>query len=114
MNKRDSESLVDKHNESLLVMPVLFSNNGYDVTVCDPPYANYKWVPDLSIYDDYPEIDAYITDGSFSAVEQQQYIVSANMRNFFCFSLIMPPIIFAITTIATSITAIPKITDQTA
>ena len=72
MNKRDQELLVDKHNESLKVMPVLFDQNDYNVTVCDAPYANYKWIPDLSIYDEYPEIDKYITKGYFTSKENKQ------------------------------------------
>lgn len=87
MNKRDEESLKDKHNEALKVMPVLFSQNGYDVTVCDAPYANYQWIPDLSIYDDYPEIDTYITEGQFGNEESKADRVVSNLRNFFCFSL---------------------------
>ena len=87
MNKRDNELLADKHNEALKVMPVLFSENGYDVTVCDPSYANYSWIPDLSIYDDYPEINTYITKGKFGDEQQKQHSIDANCRNFFCFSL---------------------------
>lgn len=87
MNKNDSKSLKEKHNEALKVMPVLFAQNQYDVTVCDPSYANYQWIPDLSIYDEYPDIDAYLTRGRFNTEEHQKYIVNANMRNFFCFSM---------------------------
>lgn len=66
MNKRNTESLKDKQNESLKVMPVLFLNNGYDVTVGNPTYANYKWIPDLSIYNDYPQIYTYNTCGKLN------------------------------------------------
>jgi len=87
MNKRDGESLKDKHNESLKVMPVMFLENGYRVTVCDAPYANYKWIPDMSMYDDYPEIETYITKGYFGATEMKEQVVTGNLRNFFCFGL---------------------------
>lgn len=87
MNKRDNEPMVKKHNEALLVMPVLFSQNKYDVTVCDPTYANYSWIPDLSIYNDYPEIDAYVTGGKFQSDEQKEQSNIINRRNFFCFSI---------------------------
>lgn len=87
MNKRDTEKLVDKHNEALKVMPVLFAENGYDVTVCDPPYANYQWIPDLSIFDGHPQISSYITGGRFADVEQLCATVKTMKRNFFCFSL---------------------------
>ncbi len=87
INKRDRESLKSKHNESLKVMPVLFSDNGYNVTVCDAPYANYQWIPDMSIYDEYPEINTYITKGYFGNTEMKQQTIQNNYRNFFCFSL---------------------------
>ncbi len=88
MNKRDDESLVSKQNEALKVMPTLFAQNGYEVTVCDPPLANYKWVPDLSIYDDYPEINTFITKGKFSEEEDKVQKREDLHRNFFLFSLL--------------------------
>ena len=87
MNKRSDEPLVEKHNEALRVMPVLFSQNGYETSILDPVYANYQWLPDLSIYDAYPEIDAYLTNGVFVDGAQRQAEIDANYRNFFCFSL---------------------------
>lgn len=87
MNKRGEEPLVSKHNEALLLMPVLFSQNGYTVTVCDAPYANYQWIPDLSIFDEYEDIQTYITDGRFVEPERKQLGFQNNHRNFFCFSL---------------------------
>lgn len=87
MNKRSDESLASKQNEANKVMPVLFLENGYDVTVCDPKYTNYAWIPDLSVYDEYPEIDAYITEGQFSGPEQKEQAIQKNHRNFFCFSI---------------------------
>lgn len=95
INKREDEKLVDKHNEALKVMPVLFSQNGYDVTVCDVPYANYQWIPDMSIYDEWPEIDTYITEGLFVEEEIKQIATSNNLRNFFCFSLMKVMPLFA-------------------
>ena len=56
INLRTRESISQKYNESLLLMPVLFSQNGYDVTVIDPPYAGYSENSDLSIYNDYPNV----------------------------------------------------------
>lgn len=87
MNKRDNESLVSKHNESLKVMPVLFANNNFKVTVCDPVYANYQWIPDLSIFNEYENIDAYITKGKFGDVSQKEAVIQNNNRNFFCFGI---------------------------
>mgnify|MGYP003301223178 CR=1 FL=1 len=87
MNKRTEESLVSKHNEALKVLPVMFSENNYEVTVCDATYANYQWVPDMSIYDEYPEIDTYITEGKFSDPTSKEYQIAINKRNFFCYSI---------------------------
>ena len=87
MNRRDSVKMIDKHNEAVKLLPVLFNNHGYGVTVCDAPYANYKWIPDLSIFDPYPEIRKYLTKGSFGTEYDQEASINNNLRNFFTFSL---------------------------
>ena len=89
MNKRDQESLESKHNEALKVMPVLFRNHGFETTVCDPSYAGYSWIPDLSIYDEYPEINKYITIGRHPDDPQQAAATTDESRyhNFFCYSI---------------------------
>ena len=87
LNKRNSELLSEKHDEALKVMPVLFLEEGYEVTVCDPPLANYQWFPDLSIYDDYPEISTCVTSGIFTSAEEKAAVIENNHRNFFCFSI---------------------------
>ena len=93
INERAGESLVDKHNEALKVMPVLFSQNGYNVTVIDPSYANYQEIPDISIYDDHPEINRYLALGKYSIFDENadstgsDSLKSTLNRNFFCFSL---------------------------
>jgi hypothetical protein len=48
--------LVEKHNQALLVLPRIFMENGYQVTVTDQSWANYNYKADLSIYDAYPQI----------------------------------------------------------
>lgn len=95
LNKRDSEFLVDKNNEALKVMPVLFSENGFDVTVCDPTYAGYQEIPDTSIYDEYPDIDVYITKGRYADETLSKQKSDLKSRNFFCYSLTkISPLIF--------------------
>ena len=89
MNRRSDEPLVKKHNEALLLMPELFSDAGYRVTVFDPPYANYRMPTDLSLYRDLPGVRAYSTiHGTFNnengAAENADKLRS---RNFFCYSL---------------------------
>ena len=87
MNRRSNLPLAKKQNEALLLMPLLFDRNGYDVTVCDPSYANYKWHSDTSIYDPYPGISAHVTKGRYSNTATKALQIKANDRNFFCYSL---------------------------
>ena len=88
INKRKEESLAAKQNEALKVMPVLFDQNGYEVTVCDPVYANYQFTPDLSIYNDYPRIRRYNLRGRFSDSFAKERLKLENKRNFFCYGLL--------------------------
>ncbi len=87
INKRDTETLVSKQNEALKVMPSIFAENGYDVTVCDPPYANYAWNADISIYKGMENVKGYVTKGAFTEVDNKAAEINSNHRNFFCFSL---------------------------
>ena len=89
INERSDVTLVQKHNESLLTMPVLFSQEGYDVTVFDPPFAGYSTIPDLSIFDPYPEIEAYNTESGLfrDSNETDKDVMSTWKRNFFLYSV---------------------------
>ena len=96
LNARDDMSLESKHNEALKVMPVIFSEAGYTVTLCDPTYAGYQWTPDLSVFDDHPEFHCYNTDGRFNYSDAIEGVDTASIsarlkdirdRNFFCYSL---------------------------
>ena len=96
MVERSSETMADKHDEALRVMPVLFRNAGYKVTVCDPPYAGYKSFPDTTIYSDYPDINCYTTVGALNfldwdnnsntSVNPIESINKLRNRNFFLLS----------------------------
>jgi membrane protein insertase Oxa1/YidC/SpoIIIJ len=77
INKRDTVKTVIKHNESLLMLPRIFSENDYEVTVTDPPYPNYSYKEDLRIYDDFPGINAYITDAVYTDLWKREH----NMLN---------------------------------
>lgn len=100
MNKRSEETLEKKHNEALLMMPVLFSNEGYKVTVLDPPYAGYQTPSSLSIYDKYSGINAYFTEQRYiNKTEFDSAVYDVNDRkqkhNFLCYSFMkIVPVIF--------------------
>lgn len=103
MNRQEDRPLVEKHNEACKMMPVLFSQNGFKSTVTDMSWANYMWIPDLRIFDDYPEIqkaplirqyaDYWIKNhpGIKGITSQSTYL----KRNFLWFSVfkIMPQIL---------------------
>ncbi|GHT66810.1 membrane protein [Spirochaetia bacterium] len=66
MNKRDSVPLVDKHNEALMILPELFQNAGFQITITDPSFANYSNVPDTRIFDKYENIKAFNINGRYT------------------------------------------------
>ncbi len=92
INQRADETLADKVNESLKVLPELFSDNGFHSTICDIPYGNFDDDGDLSIYDDVKNCDTYsLTSGMYSGFltedEEAATDPRRQVRNFFCYSL---------------------------
>lgn len=92
LNARSDELLGDKHDEALRVLPTIFSQEGWEVSVGDPPYAGYQWIPDLRIYEDNENINAYLLAGSYN--DRSELLSSAGEelevrlnRNLFCYSL---------------------------
>ena len=103
MNARPDELLADKHNESLLLMPRLFSEAGWATTVCDPTYAGYSWIPDLTVFNDYPDIHTFLLENkSFDSQMAELDALQEPIwqRDFFCYSLmkasplLLQPIIY--------------------
>ena len=97
MNKRNSEKLVDKQNEALTVLPRILTEQGEDFSavVTDPAWANYSWIPDLSIFKDYQKIAGYNTDKKYLAAwyKEHEGVFDANItstvlkRNILWYSL---------------------------
>ena len=61
MNERSDEALVSKHNESITALARIFNQEGFDTTLTDMSWANYSWIPDTRIYDQYPFINVHPT-----------------------------------------------------
>jgi len=59
---------MQKHNEALLMMPRIFLQEGYKVTVTDPTMANYSLKPDIGIFSPYPEIKAVNILGNYTNI----------------------------------------------
>ena len=95
MNKRSEESLKNKHNEALLLMPRIFTEQAdFNATVCDLSWGNYSYISDLSFVSKYPKIQPLILSGRYSGefkktiteTPQISLVQSAN-RNLFWTSL---------------------------
>ena len=66
INKKTEQVLVEKHNESMMLVPRLFYDAGYQVTVSDPPLSNYKWSGGYSVFDKYPEMSVFSVLGKYT------------------------------------------------
>jgi hypothetical protein len=66
INRRDTVPLAEKHKEAYLLLPRIFSEAGYSVTVTDPPFDNYQ-MSNLSIFAGYPQIHAENLSGKFTS-----------------------------------------------
>jgi membrane protein insertase Oxa1/YidC/SpoIIIJ len=92
-NKRNTVPVVTKHNEALLLMPRIFADAGFEVTATDPPYPNYSSKDDLRIYDEYPGINAILTDSKYTNIWIKEHNLgfpstgAIIKRNLFWYSL---------------------------
>lgn len=101
INERSDELLKDKHNEATLVLPRIFSEGGWNVTVTDPPCPNYSWKADLSAFKNYPEIFVDELIGRYNATyRSEKNIAGANkdktckegMMKYSITQMLYPPI----------------------
>ena len=101
INQRTDKTLQQKHNEALLTLPVLFLNNGFDVTVSNLPYENYLEYPVTDMYKEYPSIKREETYSRYTNVWNNIYGLTKDpvlsntiKRNFIWFSIfkVVPPI----------------------
>lgn len=68
MNKRDTEKLVDKHNQALLLLPRIFTEQAdFNATVSDLSWANYNWIADMSICKPYPKITGFNAERKYTS-----------------------------------------------
>jgi len=88
----ENKTLLQSQNESLSVMPFLFRDEGFEVTLFDPPFAGYMSPPDMTLFDspEYEGINAYITEGNpyvssldFCALKEDIW-----NRDFFCYAIL--------------------------
>lgn len=88
MNRRNQQLLREKHNEAMLLMPVLFNEAGYKVTVSNLPLVNYQWIPDYTPFKKYPDIRIEHFNQPLEKIissQDMEDMVDANKRNFYCY-----------------------------
>ena len=100
MNERPG-LLKDLHNEATLVLPTLFKNAGFSVTVTDPPFPNYSWRDDLSVIRDAGGINAqnlygkytrlYFNEIGIKTEEKDKSLTTKKEAINFSFLQILPP-----------------------
>lgn len=100
MNRHTDKTLQQKHNEAILTMPIVFHQNGWNVSVADLPYENYLEQPVTDMYKGYDFIDRVTTHGAYSDIwyarhnmKKSPFMSEGIKRNFIWFSVlkIAPP-----------------------
>lgn len=101
INERADTLLLEKHNEALLMMPTLFSEAGFKVTVSDPPFPNYKDGNDYSIYEGLKNTQIKSVEGKYAKKYKHEFSIETNpnenfkncaknIRNFIILQVLMP------------------------
>lgn len=89
IDSRSDETLRDKHDNALRMMPLLFSSEGYDVTLIDLPYAGYQFISDYSVFSDIPNLEAYNVQGYYVSSEMtSEQSDSLCERKLFAYSIL--------------------------
>lgn len=88
MNARSDELLSVKHDESLKVLPELFSREGYASSLMDLPFAGWTWQGDYSAFEDIENCSTYYAKDFYNNdTETHTNRESRRMRNFFMYSI---------------------------
>jgi hypothetical protein len=95
MNRKSDIPLVEKHNQALLTIPLLLEKDGFNVTVTDPSWANYSWIPDVSIYNNYEKINAFNIIRHYTSLwydknepDKKEFTYPRIIRNIIWFSIL--------------------------
>lgn len=101
INKRKEELLNKKTNEAQLLLPRIFSEAGYAVTITDPVYTSYENGLDEDFMQDCPDAKVVRTSGKYSKlyVRGQQLadtgldeLVRDGIIRFFVLQCLYPPL----------------------
>ncbi|MCR5105558.1 MAG: YidC/Oxa1 family membrane protein insertase [Eubacterium sp.] len=98
-NMRSDVTVEEKNYEYTTVMPMIFAKEGWEVSLCDIPYAGYQDVPDMSIYEGLTGIKGYRTEGYYMDDRVLKDAEEVRQRNMFWYSIFKITPLFAQTTI---------------
>lgn len=88
MDARKDESLADKHDEALKVMPELFSKEGYITSLMELPFAGWSWQADYSSFEDIENCHAYYPVDYYNGdTESHENTETRRNRNLFMYSV---------------------------
>ncbi|MDR0602627.1 MAG: membrane protein insertase YidC, partial [Treponema sp.] len=73
INERAGELLKDKVNEAVTMLPRLFGETGYRVSITDPSMANFQSVSDISVFRDMKNVTARNLDGRFDRRFREEF-----------------------------------------
>ena len=74
INRRSNELLKDKHNEALLLMPRIFTEQAnFSATVSDTSWGNYSYVADMRFTDGYEEIEGVKIQGKYTGKFKKEF-----------------------------------------
>ena len=74
MNARSDETLQQKNDEAILLLPRLFTEEkGFTATFTDPSWAKYSHFCDLSLFDPYPAITGHKTIATYSTLWAKEH-----------------------------------------
>jgi hypothetical protein len=73
INERPDVLLKDKINESITMLPKLFGESGFRVSITDPTMANMQFVPDLSVFEKLKNVKARNIEGRLAARFRKEF-----------------------------------------
>ena len=88
MDARADETLAEKHDEALKVLPKLFSEQGYVITLMDLPFPGWSWNDDYSAFYEIDNCYTYHAKDYFTEdTESNINAENRRNRNLFMYSL---------------------------
>ena len=82
MNRRSNETLHNKHNEALLVLPRIFTEQAdFSAILTDTSWGNYSYIADMSFVNNYENITGKSLKGRYTGIFKKQNISSELSQN---------------------------------